>query len=103
MKKFIEIVKEHQVKILIVLLLIFFFKSCGGSRDLRALENKHKIELADIKEKHELDKIKSFKEGQVNSLNIVIDDVSKINRPPVLMELHYKWINDRDEINKEIK
>jgi hypothetical protein len=83
--------------------LIFFFKSCGGSRDIRTIENKHKIEITEIKEKHELDKIKSYKEGQVNAFNTVIDDVSKINRPQVLMELHYKWINDRDKINKDLK
>lgn len=103
MQKIIQFIKEHKVKLLILLVVIFFFRSCGGSRDLRSLEKKHKIELEEIKEQHEIEKVRSYKEGQVNALNTVIDDVSKINRPPVLMELHNKWINDRDGINKEIK
>jgi len=103
MKKIIEFIKQQQVKLLILLVLIFFFRSCGGSHDLRTLENKHKNDLVEIKEKHDVEKIKSYKEGQVNSFNTVIDDLSKINIPPVLMELHNKWINDRDEINKDIK
>jgi hypothetical protein len=103
MQNIIEFLKKHQTKLLILLVVIFFFKSCGGSRDVRSLEKEHKIALDGIKEKNELDKLKSYKEGQVNALNSVIDDVSKINRPPVLMELHNKWINDRDKINKDIK
>jgi hypothetical protein len=103
MEKIIEFLKKHKTKLLILLVIIFFFKSCGGSRDVRVLEKKHKEELKTIKEKNDLDKINSYKEGQVDAFNIVIDDVSKINRPPVLMDLHNKWISDRDKINKDIK
>jgi hypothetical protein len=103
MQNITEFLKKHQTKLLILLVVIFFFKSCGKSRDVRSLEKEHKIVLDKVKEKNELDKLKSYKEGQVNAFNIVIDDVSKINRPPVLMGLHNKWINDRDKINKEIK
>lgn len=103
MDKVIEFLKTHKVKLLIALVVIFFFKSCGGSKDIKDLERKHMIELDEIKKNNELEKDKSYKEGQVNAFNIVIDDVSKINRPPVLMNLHNKWINDRDNINKEIK
>jgi hypothetical protein len=103
MQNIIEFLKKHQTKLLILLVVIFFFKSCGGSRDVRSLEKEHKIVLDKVKEKNELDKLKSYKEGQVNAFNTVIDDVSKINRPPVLMDLHNKWISDRDKINKDIK
>lgn len=102
MKKIIEFLKEHKVKLLILLVVFLFFKSCGKSRDIRSLEKKHKIELIEIKEKHEVDKLISYKEGQINAFNVVIDDVSKINRPTVLIELHNKWINDRDELKKHI-
>ena len=49
MENIIELIKKHKIKLLIVLVVIFFFKSCGGSRDLRNLDNKHKIELDEIK------------------------------------------------------
>lgn len=95
MENIIEFLKKHKTKLLILLVVIFFFKSCGGSKDIKDLEKKHKIELDEIKNK-------SYKEGQVNAFNIVIDDVSKIDRPPVLMSLHNKWINDRDNVNKKL-
>lgn len=100
MENIIELIKKHKIKLLIVLLVIFFLRSCGGSRDFRNLENKHKIELDEIRKNNEVDKNKSYKEGQINAFNIVIDDVSKIDRPPVLMNLHNKWISDRDKVKK---
>lgn len=103
MKNIIEFLKKHKTKILIGLLLIFFFRSCGASRDVRVLEKNHKTEIEKIKQQNEIDKLNSYNEGQVNAYNIVIDDVSKVNRPAVLMELHNKWINDKDQINKKIK
>jgi hypothetical protein len=103
MENVIEFLKKHKTKLLILLVVIFFFKSCGGSKDIKDLERKHMIEIDEIKKNNELDKNKSYKEGQVNAFNIVIDDVSKIDRPPVLMNLHNKWINDRDQVNKTIK
>lgn len=103
MENIIEFLKKHKTKLLILLLVIFFFKSCGGSKDIKNLEKEHKTELDEIKKNNELDKINSYKKGQINAFNIVIDDVSKINRPPVLMNLHNKWISDRDNINKNIK
>ena len=87
MKKIIEFIKQQQVKLLILLVLIFFFRSCGGSHDLRTLENKHKNDLVEIKEKHDVEKIKSYKEGQVNAFNTVIDDVSKCWMPYLLVAM----------------
>ena len=100
MENIIEFLKKHKVKLLIVLVVIFFFKSCGGSRDLRNLEKKHKSELETIVKSNELDQNKKYKEGQIDAFNVVIDDVSKIDRPPVLMNLHNKWISDRDKLKK---
>ena len=56
MENIIELIKKHKIKLLILLVVIFFFKSCGGSRDLRNLDNKHKIELDEIKKNNELEK-----------------------------------------------
>ena len=103
MQNIMEFLKKHQTKLLILLVVIFFFKSCGGSRDVRTLEKEHKIVLEKIEEKNKIDKDKSYKQGQIDAYNTVIDDVSKTNRPPMLMGLHNKWINDRDKINKDIK
>lgn len=100
MENIIELIKKHKEKILIALVVILFFRSCGSSRDVKNLEKEHKIQLEEVIKKNELDKNKSYKEGQINAFNIVIDDVSKIDRPPVLMNLHNKWINDRDKVNK---
>lgn len=98
MEKIIEFLKTHKTKILIVLVIIFFFRSCGGSKDLRVLENKHKTEIETINAKNEIENDRSYNEGQIDAYNVIIDDVSKIDRPAVLMELHNKWINKRDEI-----
>ena len=103
MENIIEFLKKHKTKLLILLVVIFFFKSCGGSKDIKDLERKHMIELDEIRKNNELEKNKSYKEGQVNAFNVVIDDVSKIDRPPVLMNLHNKWNNDRDKVNQTIK
>jgi len=100
MENIIELIKKHKIKLLTLLVVIFFFKSCGGSRDLKNLNNKHKIELDEIKKNNELEKNKAYKEGQINAFDVVIDDVSKIDRPPVLMNLHNKWISDRDKVKK---
>lgn len=99
----IEFLKKHKIKLLVVLTIFLFFKSCGNSRDVRVLEKKHQLELVNIKQKNEIEIVKSYKQGQIDAFNVVIDDVSKINRPPVLMNLHNKWINDRDKINKGLK
>jgi hypothetical protein len=38
MKSFIEQLKKYKLQILFLFLLIFFFRSCGKSRDLRKIE-----------------------------------------------------------------
>lgn len=103
MENIIEFIKKHKTKLLIGLVVLLFFKSCGKSRDVKDLEKKHEIELENITKKNEVDKSTSYNQGQIDALNTVIDDVSKINRPPVLMDLHNKWINDRDKISKGLK
>jgi hypothetical protein len=100
MKKIIELAKTYKIQLLILLCVILFFRSCNGSRKVTVLENKHKNELVTYKEAHDLEKIKSYKEGQIDAYNVIIDDVAKVDRPLVLMELHNKWINDRDNIKK---
>jgi hypothetical protein len=103
MENIIEFLKKHKTKLLVILVVFLFFKSCGGSRDVKVLEKKYETELENINKQNEIDKSKSYKQGQIDALNTVIDDVSKINRPPVLMDLHNKWINDRDKISKGVK
>ena len=52
MKKFIELVKKYKVYILSGLLLIFFFKSCSKSTDIK-----------------KLDKLSTTQKIQIDSLN----------------------------------
>jgi uncharacterized FlgJ-related protein len=90
MKSFIEQLKKYKLQILFLFLLIFFFRSCGKSRDLRKIE-----------------KIVETREIIIDSLNNVINEQKQItkseklkihmfydnwitekNRSPQLMELH---------------
>jgi len=90
MKKFIELVKKYKIYILSVLLLFFFFKSCGKSTDIKRLERiteTQKKELDSLNNK--LDSIPEI--IRVEKINIHLDYdnwISSKDRGQQLMELH---------------
>lgn len=90
MKKFIELVKKYKIYILSVLLIFFFFKSCGKSTDIKRLERiteTQKKELDSLNNK--LDSIPEI--IRVEKINIHLDYdnwISSKDRGQQLMELH---------------
>jgi hypothetical protein len=90
MKKFIELVKKYKIYILSVLLIFFFFKSCGKSTDIKRLgriTETQKKELDSLNKK--LDSIPEI--IRVGKINIHLDYdnwISSKDRGQQLMELH---------------
>jgi hypothetical protein len=90
MKKFIELVKKYKIYILSVLLIFFFFKSCGKSTDIKRLERiteTQKKELDSLNKK--LDSIPEIiRAGKIN-IHLDYDNwISSKDRGQQLMELH---------------
>ncbi len=81
MKKFIELVKKYKVYILSVLLLIFFFKSCSKSTDIK-----------------KLDKLSTTQKFQIDSLSKKLDSIPEIIRvDKINIHLEYdEWISSKD-------
>jgi len=81
MKKFIELFKKYKVYILSGLLLIFFFKSCSKSTDIK-----------------KLDKLSTTQKFQLDSLNSKIDSIPEIIRvEKINIHLEYdEWISSKD-------
>jgi PBP1b-binding outer membrane lipoprotein LpoB len=97
MKKIIEFVKKQKLYILTALLVIFFFRSCSKSGEVR------KLEKSNIKQTEVIDSLSSVVNGQkdtINSISEVIriekikvhteydNYISSKNRGEQLMELH---------------
>ena len=81
MKKFIELIKKYKVYILSGLLLIFFFKSCSKSTEIK-----------------KLDKLSITQKIQIDSLNSKIDSIPEIIRvDKINIHLEYdEWISSKD-------
>ena len=81
MKKILELIKKYKVYILAVLLLIFFFKSCSKSTDIK-----------------KLDKLSATQKIQLDSLNSKIDSIPEIIRvEKINIHLEYdEWISSKD-------
>jgi hypothetical protein len=81
MKKFIELVKKYKIYILSVLLIFFFFKSCGKSTDIKRLE-----------------RITETQKKELNSLNNKLDSIPEIIRvEKINIHLDYdNWISSKD-------
>lgn len=81
MKKVIEFIKKYKVYILSALLLIFFFKSCSKSGDIRKME-----------------KLNDTQSIQIDSLTKKIDSIPEIIRvEKINIHLEYdSWISGKD-------
>jgi len=88
MKKFIELVKKYKIYILSVLLLFFFFKSCGKSRDIKRLGKITETQ------KKEIDSLNN----KIVSLNNKLDSIPEIIRvEKINIHLDYdSWISSKD-------
>jgi len=97
MKKIIEFVKKYKIHILTSLLVIFFFRSCSKSSDVR------KLEKTNIKTTEVIDSLTTVIKGQKDTINNISEVIrlekikvhteydnyiSSKNRGEQLMELH---------------
>jgi hypothetical protein len=100
MENIIEFLKKHKTKLLVILVLFFFFKSCGSSRNLDKQEktNKQQTQIIDsltLVTKTQKDLIKNEK---IKVHTFYDNWISEKNRSPQLMELHSVV---KDNIRKE--
>ena len=103
MKKFIELVKKYKVYILSGLLLIFFFKSCSKSTDIKKLDKlstTQKIQLDSLNSK--IDSIPEIIRVEKINIHLEYDEwISSKDRGPQLMELHSIVKNNIKELQKK--
>ena len=97
MKKFIEFLKKYKIHILTSLLVIFFFRSCSKSGDVRKLE---KVNIRTTKIVDSLTTVIKGQKDTINNISEVIriekikihteydNYISSKNRGEQLMELH---------------
>jgi PBP1b-binding outer membrane lipoprotein LpoB len=88
MKKIIEFVKKYKIHILSSLLVIFFFRSCSKSSEVRKLE-KSKTKTTEV-----IDSLTTVIKGQKDTINNISEviRVEKIN-----IHLDYdSWISSKD-------
>jgi hypothetical protein len=81
MKKFIELVKKYKIYVLSILLIFFFFKSCGKSTDIKRLE-----------------RVTETQNKEIDSLNNKLDSVPEIIRvEKINIHLEYdSWVSSKD-------
>ena len=109
MKKVIEFVKTYKVYILVSLLVIFFFRSCVKSSEVR------KLEKSNNKQTEVVDSLKRIVVGQKDTINNISEVIrqTKIkvhteydnyiaaqNRGEQLMELHKLVKKNLKELEK---
>tara|TARA_Y100000389_G_C17157982_1_gene362924 strand:- start:1 stop:330 length:330 start_codon:yes stop_codon:yes gene_type:complete len=100
MKKVKEFIVKYKLYILSAFLLIFFFKSCSKSSEIRKLNKEISIKNNVTDSLENINKIQrryidSFPEKlRVEKLNIYLsidDTISRVDRTPQLMGLHKMW------------
>lgn len=90
MEKIIELIKTYKIQLLILFLVIFFFKSCSSSRNVNKLEkiNKENTQTIDsllMVTKTQRDLIKS---ERIKVHSWYDNWITQKDRSPQLMELH---------------
>ena len=90
MKKVIEFIKKYKVYILSALLLIFFFKSCSKSGDIRKMEKLNETQSVKIDSlTKKLDSIPEIVRVEKINIHLEYDSwISSKDRGSQLMELH---------------
>lgn len=93
MKKFIDLIKTYKIQLLIVFLVIFFFRSCSNSRQVDKLEKIEKQNTLII------DSLKTkIKTDRINIHSFYDNWITQKDRGPQLMELH---LIVKDNLKKE--
>jgi PBP1b-binding outer membrane lipoprotein LpoB len=88
MKKFIDLIKKYKTYILSILLLIFFFKSCSKSTDIKKLNKVNDINLG---YSDSLQNVINYQKAKIDSIPEIIR-IDKIN-----IHLEYdEWISSKD-------
>jgi hypothetical protein len=101
MKKFIELIKKYKVYILSVLLVVFFFRSCSKSGEVRKLE-KNKNNNVEM-----IDSLNSVIKGQRDTISN-ISEIIRVEKIKVHTE-YDNYISERDrgeqlmELHKVVK
>jgi hypothetical protein len=103
MESILELLKKHKTKILIVLLVIFFLKSCGNSRNVTKLE---KSQVKNLETIDSLNLIVNKQQEQIKLEKIKIHTfydnwITEKNRGGQLMELHFVVKNNLKELQSE--
>jgi hypothetical protein len=88
MKKIIEFVKKYKIHILTTLLVIFFFRSCSKSGDVR------KLEKSNIKQTEVIDSLTAVVNGQKDTINN-ISEVIRLEKIKVHTE-YDNYISGKD-------
>jgi len=71
MKKFIDLIKKYKIYILSVLLLIFFFKSCSKSVDIKKL---NKVNDISVDYSDSLQNVINDQKAKIDSIPEIIRD-----------------------------
>lgn len=103
MENIVELLKKHKTKILVIFLVIFFFKSCSNSRDVTKLE---KTQIKNITTIDSLNFVVSKHNEQVKLEKIKIHTfydnwISQKDRGGQLMELHFVVKNNLKQLQSE--
>jgi hypothetical protein len=88
--KILELIKKYKIYILSVLLMVFFFRSCGKSREVKRLEKSVTAiqHVADSTSKYKDSVILSIKNKHYSDLETIDTWIKQKDRGPQLMELH---------------
>jgi hypothetical protein len=107
MKKIIEFIKKFKTQILILLVVVFFLRSCSNSTQVRRLEKtknekQHSIDsLVDVivNQKDTLNGVSEVIRKEKIRIHLEYDNwISQKNRSPQLMELHFVVKNKLKEL-----
>lgn len=102
MKKIVELIKTYKIQLLILLTVIFFFRSCGNSRSVDQLEKLNKenskiIDSLNVVIKTQRDSIRTEK---IKIHSYYDNWITEKNRGPQLMELHFIIKNNLKELQE---
>lgn len=110
MKKVIEFIKKYKIQLLTLLVVIFFFRSCGNSTEVRRLEKQKKENINTIdslnfvikSQKDTIDNISEVIRMEKYKIHAEYDNwISQKNRGPQLMELHFIVKNKLKQLQKD--
>jgi hypothetical protein len=102
MEKVKQFIKKYHIQLLVMLSLIFFFRSCGKSREVDELEKLKTKNEVKIDSLESLTKVMedSIKNEKIKIHTFYDNWISEKNRSPQLMELHFLVKNNIKELQQ---